>query len=58
MKRIISVCLLSLFVLSLAGCPSKPQDAVSDADQSAIEAYQAAEEASQKAMEDQMEGTK
>lgn len=55
MKKTFATLALAVSFISLAGCPAPPQDAVTGADQSAIEAYQAAEDAEQAAAAGEME---
>ena len=55
MKHFVATAFLALFFLSLSGCPAAPTDAVSGQEQSAIEAYQAAEAEEQAALEAEME---
>ena len=55
MKSLLTSTLLALCFLSLTGCPAAPTDAVTGADQSAIEAYKAQEAADQAAASGEME---
>ncbi|MCO8124907.1 hypothetical protein NHH03_24430 [Stieleria sp. TO1_6] len=57
MKRIITSALLGLFVVSLTGCPAAKTDAVTGADQSAIEAYKAAEAEEQAKLSGEMKAS-
>ncbi|QDV47036.1 hypothetical protein Enr13x_69450 [Stieleria neptunia] len=55
MKSLLATSFLAVFFLSLAGCPAPPSDAISGAEQSAIEEYQAREAAEQAALAGEME---
>ncbi len=55
MKSFFLTSFLAVFFLSLAGCPAPPADAISGAEQSAIEEYQAREAAEQAALAGEME---
>ena len=54
MKRKSIACLLLLSAVLLTGCPSSSSDVVTDADQSAIEAYKAEEAREQAALQGEM----
>ncbi|WP_286177903.1 hypothetical protein [Stieleria mannarensis] len=54
MKRLLATLPLALLVFSLTGCPSPSPDAVTDADQSAIDAYLATEAEEQASLQTEM----
>ncbi|QEF98953.1 hypothetical protein Mal15_30110 [Stieleria maiorica] len=54
MKRLIATLSFGLLFVSLTGCPSPSPDAVTDADQSAIDAYLATEAEEQASLQTEM----